>query len=90
MTLTETIQTALIGAKYPGDEEVERILSDILGETVIHYDTVVADGADDDEPEDTRILRACFHNYSMNVIVNVFYGDVTREIGFVDVMEPAV
>lgn len=89
-TLTEYIQTALIGADYPGTDETERILSDIVGQPVVWYDTVIDDGVDDDETEDQYVMRSCFHSKDMRVTVRVYYGDVTEEIGYVDISETAV
>lgn len=89
-TLTEYIQTALIGADYPGVSETERILSDIVGQPVVWYDTVIDDGADDDETEDQYVMRSCFQSKDMRVTVRVYYGDVTEEIGYVDVSETAI
>lgn len=90
MTLTEKIQTSLIGAMFPGVEETEDILSDIIGRPVICYDVVIDDGADDDETEDQYVMRACFSTDNDDIQVRVYYGDVTEEIGYVDVNEPAI
>lgn len=90
MTLTEKIQTALIGSKYSGILETGKILSDILGEPVYFYDSVIDDGADDDETEDQYVMRDCFANTSYSITIRVYYGDVTREIGYVDVTETAI
>ena len=49
MTLTERIQTALIGSDYMGVNETEQLLSDIVGHEMTWYDTCIDDGADDDE-----------------------------------------
>ena len=62
MTLTEKIQTALIGADFPGIQETE----------------------------DQYVMRACFSTEHDEYIVRVYYGDVTEEIGYVDVDEPGV
>ena len=90
MTLTEKIQTALIGADFPGVMETEQILSDIIGHPVQWYDTVIDDGADNDETEDQYIMRACFSTDRDDIIIRVYYGDVTEEIGYVDVSETAI
>ncbi len=72
MTLTEKIQTALIGSKYSGILETGKILSDILGEQVYFYDSVIDYGVD--------VMRDCFANTSYSITIRVYYGDVTREI----------
>ncbi len=90
MTLTEKIQTSLIGSKYQGVAETEELLSEIVGEEMTWYDTCIDDGADDDETEDTYVMRACFSDRADRVIVRIYYGDVTEEIGYVDVAETAI
>lgn len=89
MTLTEKIQTALIGSDYMGISEAEKLLSSIIGRNVSHYDTCIDDGADDDETEDQYVMRACFSTDNDDIIVRIYYGDVTEEIGYVDVSETA-
>ena len=90
MTLTERIQTALIGSDYMGVNETEQLLSDIVGHEMTWYDTCIDDGADDDETEDQYVMRACFSDDGYDTVVRVYYGDVTEEIGYVDVVEPAI
>ena len=90
MTLTEKIQTSLIGADFPGIAETEDILSDNIGQPVSWYDTVIDDGVDEDETEDQYVMRACFSTERDDVIVRIYYGDVTEEIGYVDVAESAI
>lgn len=90
MTLTEKIQTAFIGAKYPGVNDLEDELTKLTGRRMTWYDTVIDDGVDEDETEDQYVMRACFSSDSDDLIVRVYYGDVTEEIGYVDVMEVAI
>ena len=90
MTLTETIQAALIGARYPGCNRLEQELTGLVGQEVHCYDVVVDDGADDDETEDQYVMRACFESERGDITVRVYYGDVTKEIGYVDVAETAI
>ena len=87
MTLTERIQTALIGSDYMGVTETEQLLSDIVGSEMTWYDTCIYDGADDDETEDQYVMRSCFSDESSRLTIRIYYGDVTREIGYVDVSE---
>lgn len=90
MTLTEKIQTALIGSDYLGSDGLERRLSDIIGQEMHWYATAIDDGADDDETEDQYVIRACFESENQDIIVRVYFGDVTKEIGYVDVSETAI
>ena len=90
MTLTERIQTALIGGDYPGVDDIEKELTALVGQEMVWYDTVIDDGADDDETEDQYVMRACFESERGDVVVRVYYGDVTEEIGYVDVPESAI
>jgi hypothetical protein len=90
MTLTEKIQTSLIGAKYPGELATEELLSNLVGLEMYCYDGWIADGADDDETEDEYVRAAGFTDESQTITVRVYYGDVTGEIGYVDVDEPGI
>lgn len=83
--LTVKIQTALIGSKYWGVDGIEEYLEEITGHKAEWYDTDIDDGADDDETEDTYVMKACFEIADINTIVRVYYGDVTKEIGYVQV-----
>ena len=89
MDITEKIQTELIGSDYRGVGETEEILSEICGEPITWYDTCIDDGADDDETEDSYVMKACFSNRDDSIIIRIYYGDVTEEIGYVDVAETA-
>lgn len=90
MTLTERIQTALIGSDFPGVDDLEKELTRLTGFQMVWYDTVIDDGVDDDETEDQYVMRACFESERQEIVVRVYYGDVTEEIGYVDVTESAV
>ena len=90
MTLTEKIQDSFIGAKYQGALWMEEELTEIVGVQMYCYDSVIDDGADDDETEDQYVMRDCFTDAAGSVTVRVYYGDVTGEIGYVDVSEPGV
>jgi hypothetical protein len=90
MTLTEKIQSEFIGADYQGIEETESVLQRIIGKECKHYDSCIDDGVDEDETEDSYIMRACFSTEDGNIVVHIYYGDVTEEIGYVDVAEPAI
>lgn len=90
MTLTEKIQTELIGTEYDGVHPTEEILTKLVGRNVSWYDSNIDDGADDDETEDKYVMKSCFSTDNDDVIIRIYYGDVTREIGYVDVAETAV
>ena len=90
MTLTEKIQDAFIGAKYLGAQRMEEELTNLIGLRMHCYDSVIDDGADDDETEDQYVMRDCFSDDRGSITVRVYYGDVTEEIGYVDVNEPAI
>ena len=85
--LTVKIQTALIGSKYWGADGIEEYLEEITGHKAVCYDTDIDDGADDDETEDTYVMKSCFDIADIHTIVRVYYGDVTEEIGYVSVNE---
>ena len=82
--IKQEIEREFIGGHYDGINATEEILSNIVGQAVKHYDTCIDDGVDEDEAEDTYVMRACFTNEN-NITIRIFYGDVTEEIGYVDV-----
>lgn len=82
--IKQEIEREFIGGRYNGISATEKILSNIVGQVVKHYDTCIDDGVDEDETEDTYVMRACFANEN-NITIRIFYGDVTEEIGYVDV-----
>ena len=90
MTLTEKIQTAFIGGKYQGVEAMKTELAELLGQPMYCYDQWIDDGADDDETEDQYIKGVGFISEDLDITVRVYYGDVTEEIGYVDVEEPGI
>lgn len=85
LALKSKIETEFIGGHYEGDEETEKILSNLVGKTVKWYDTKIDDGVDDDETEDEYIMKSCFSTEDDKIIVGIYYGDVTDEIGYVNV-----
>ncbi|MBQ0090901.1 MAG: hypothetical protein KBT27_16370 [Prevotellaceae bacterium] len=86
--LTTKIQTTFIGSKFLGVEETEEELSKIIGEEISCYDSGIDDGADDDETEDTYVMYASFQSKeNPRLTIRFYYGDVTEEIGCVDVRE---
>ena len=88
--ITDKIQTSLIGARYETIGDVDKVLTDIVGSEPYHISSGIADGADEDETEDTEIWYDSFGFEGINLIVRVYYGNVTREINYVDVAEMGV
>ena len=50
----------------------------------INYDEEILD---DDETEDSYVMYASFKFADKPMIVRIYYGDVTEEIGYVEVKE---
>ena len=90
LTLTEKIQTALIGSKNMSRPVMAENLSSLIGKEVSLYDSCIDDGADGDETEDQYVMRDCWSTVDDSVVIRIYYGDVSREIGYVDVAEVAV
>ena len=89
-TISEKIQDAFIGAEYLGAQRMEEELIKLVGLQMHNFNTVIADGADDDETEDQYIMCDGFSDDENRIVVHIYYGDVTNEINYVDVSEPAV
>ena len=49
------------------------------------YASVIDDGVDEDETEDNYVMKDCFEFENSDLTVRIYYGDVTREIGYVEV-----
>ena len=79
------IEREFIGGRYDGITATEEILTEIVGQSVEHYDTYIDDGADDDETEDVYVMKSSFKSVDNNFVIRIFYGDVTEEIGYVSV-----
>lgn len=85
MTIREKIQTEFIGTNYQGEEKTNEILTKIVGHPSNMYDNCIDDGVDEDESEDSYVMKACFSFFGIDIKVRIYYGDVTEEIGYVDV-----
>lgn len=83
--IKQEIEQEFIGGRYDGITATEEILTEIIGQSVDHYDTCIDDGADGDETEDSYVMKACFSSKDDTIVVRIFYGDVTEEIGYVSV-----
>lgn len=85
-TLKEKIETTFIGSDWKGEEETAEILKEIVGLKCECYDASIDDAVDDDdESEDTYIMYASFRFKNSPLVVRITYGDVTEEIGDVEV-----
>ncbi len=84
-TLKEKIETIFIGSDWKGEEETAEILKEIVGLKCECYDADIDDGVDDDESEDTYIMYASFRFENSPLVVRIVYGNVTEEIGDVEV-----
>lgn len=83
--LRDEIQREFIGGRYDGVTATEEILTQIIGKSVEWYDSVIDDGVDGDETEDQYVMKDCFSTKDDSVVVRIYYGDVTEEIGYVSV-----
>ena len=84
-TLKEKIETTFIGSDWKGEEETAETLKEIVGLKCECYDTGIDDGVDDDESDDAYIMYASFRFENSPLVVRIVYGDVTEEIGDVEV-----
>lgn len=83
--LRNEIQQEFIGGRYDGVTTTEEILTQIVGKSVEWYDSVIDDGVDGDETEDQYVMKDCFSTKDDSVVIRIYYGDVTEEIGYVSV-----
>lgn len=83
--LRNEIQREFIGGRYDGVTATEDILTNIVGKSVEWYDSVIDDGVDGDETEDQYVMKDCFSTKDDSVVIRIYYGDVTEEIGYVSV-----
>ena len=83
--LETKITTSLIGTDYKGNWGTEKELEELVGKPCYIYDNHIDDGVDSDETEDTYVMVSCFEFKGINLVVRVYYGDVTEEITYVDV-----
>ena len=79
------IEQEFIGSRYDGVTATEKILTEIVGQSVDFYDTCIDDGVDGDETEDTYVMKDCFVSKDDSVVVRIYYGNVTDEIDYVSV-----
>lgn len=80
--IKQEIEQEFTGGRYDGITATEEILTEIIGQSVEHYDTCVDDGADGD---DSYVMKGCFESNDGKIVIRIYYGDVTEEIGYVSV-----
>ena len=81
----DIVQREFIGAKYDCIDDAREILTKLYGSDVFFIDRRIADGADDDNPENTYIMVDTFETDDNEYIFRICYGNVDREIGYVEV-----
>lgn len=74
------IYSQLINTEYLREEEMEKKLSQMVGEKARCYDDYIDEGIDDEDVEDEYIYCGAFEFENTNLIVRVYYGNVTGEI----------
>lgn len=85
MELKEKIQVRLIGTRYRGEEETKDILNRMTGKSFELKESCIDDGADGDETEDSYVMKDRYEGQGMTV--RIYYGNVSGEIGYVNVSE---
>ena len=83
--IKQEIEREFIGGRYDGISATEEILTNIVGQSVKHYDTKISNGVDEDETEDVYVMKSCFSTSDSQFKIGIYYGDVTEEIGYVNV-----
>jgi hypothetical protein len=85
----EMIEDAIIlgvDGKFLGETKTVELLSEITGMKARCYDHYIDNGCRDDE-EDDYVKCAAFDFENSDITVNIYYGDNTLEIGYVEVYE---
>ena len=70
---------------FTSEEDIERELTELVGYKARCYDTKIDDGIDDEDDEDEYVMLSAFEFEGSNIIVRVYYGDNTGEIGYVTI-----
>ena len=68
---------------FLGDEEFEEKLTEVTGYKCRCYDSGIDDGIDDDEDE--YLMYSSFDFQGLNLILRVYYGNVTDIIGYYEI-----
>lgn len=80
--IKQEITTDFVNSIYTGITDTEEILTEIIGKNVSMYDSKIDDGTDGD---DNYVMRDCFSTDDNTITIRIYYGDITRVIGCVDV-----
>ena len=91
-----TLKTAMLnewaddwtGGVYPGIEDIRLSLRNRFLQEVECYDSCISDGIDDEESSDEYVMQDCF-SLEDGTLIRVFYGNVTRVIGHIDIDQNA-
>ena len=78
--IKDSIYNEFIETKYLGEEEMENKLSQMVGEKARCYDDYIDEGIDDEDVEDEYLYCSAFEFENTNLIVRIYYGNVTSEI----------
>lgn len=70
---------------FTSEEEIEKDLTELVGCRVRCYDTKIDDGVDVEDSEDEYVMLSAFEFDNSNIIVRVYYGNNSREIGYVSI-----
>lgn len=74
------------GREFTTEEDIEKELTELVGHKAHCYDTKIDDGVDDEDDEDEYVMLSAFEFDDINIIVRMYYGDVTNEITYITVM----
>lgn len=70
---------------FTSEEEIEKELTELVGCRARCYDTKIDDGVDAEDSEDEYVMLSAFEFDNSNIIVRVYYGNNTGEIGYVGI-----
>lgn len=76
----DQIQKEFDCAEYINDDDVAKRLSAIIGYQARHCDTKIDDGVTDEDCEDKYVMKSSFIFNGIDLSVDMYYGDITREI----------
>lgn len=74
------------GREFTTEEDIEKELTELVGHKAHCYDTKIDDGVDDEDEEDEYVMLSAFEFDDINIIVRMYYGDVTNEITYISVI----
>ena len=74
------------GREFTTEEDIEKELTELVGHKAHCYDTKIDDGVDDEDEEDEYVMLSAFEFDDINIIVRMYYGNVTNEITYISVI----